>query len=218
MAADVSATPYDAAVDEVGAKIQGLQSALDTLLRLQADHRGPNPSARAASGDAEVSHDTFFGMTIGDAAHKYLGMVKVTKSNTEIAKALEQGGLKHSSKSFTTTVRSILGARADFLRVPNGDWGLAEWYPGMGRGKKPKAERHPPTKKRHSPKVEGGTRKERILKLMQTAPNKAWKAGEIAKALGDVRRLIQTTMGSMKLNGELAKDTVGYRLPAKEAA
>ena len=114
-------------------------------------------------------------------------------------------------------MRSILGARTDFLRVPNGDWGLAEWYPGMGRGKKPKAERHPPQKRR-SPKVEGGTRKERIIRVMQTAPNKAWRAGEIAETLGDVRNLIQTTMGIMKVAGELEKDAVGYRLPAKEAA
>ena len=57
-------------------------------------------------------------------------MVKATKATGDIASALELGGLKHSSKDFNTTVRSVLGGREDFLRV-NGDWGLTEWYPGM---------------------------------------------------------------------------------------
>ncbi len=47
-------------------------------------------------------------------------------------------------------MRSILGPREDFTRVPNGDWGLSDWYPGQGRGKKAKAEK--PAKKEKSKK------------------------------------------------------------------
>jgi hypothetical protein len=136
------ATPFDAAVAEVQLKIEELKTTLATLLRLQAEQGGaPSPTGGSRGGEAEISHDTFFNMTIGEAAKKYLSIVKTTKSTAEIAEGLERGGLKHSSKSFTTTVRSIIGVREDFTRVPNGDWGLTEWYPGMGRGKKPKAKK-----------------------------------------------------------------------------
>src|SRR5205814_7831044 len=131
--------PYDAAIADLEGRIHNLQLALDTLrqLRAQSGDGGFAPSATSAPRtETDVQHDTFFGMTIGDAAKKYLVMTKATKSTGDVAAALEHGGLKHSSKDFPTTVRSVLGQREDFLRVPNGDWGLAEWYPGIARSKK----------------------------------------------------------------------------------
>ena len=141
------ATPFDSAIAEVESKMADLTVTLAMLLRLKGEHQGNISVAFPAAsrgGDSEISHDSFFNMTIGDAAKKYLGMVKATKSTAVIANALEQGGLKHSSKNFATTVRSILGPREDFTRVPNGDWGLTEWY---GR-KKLRAEK--PKKKRRA--------------------------------------------------------------------
>src|ERR1035441_8974357 len=131
MGPENSPTPYDAAITDVETRIRNMQNALDTLKQLRASALGePLPSGAGVSRsiDSEVQHDSFFGMTIGDAAKKYLAMVKGTKSTADIARALETGGLKHTSKDFPTTVRSILGPREDFIRVPNGDWGLSEWY------------------------------------------------------------------------------------------
>lgn len=165
-------TPFDAAVAEVQAKIEELKTTLATLLRLQAEQGGaPSLSAGLRGGETEISHDTFFNMTIGEAAKKYLAIVKTTKSTAEIAEGLERGGLKHSSKSFPTTVRSIIGAREDFTRVPNGDWGLTEWYPGMGRGKKPRNEK--PKKK-----AKAGARKQRIVKKQATKSESGPKPAE----------------------------------------
>jgi len=150
-------TPYDPAVAEVHAKLEELKTTLATLLRLQAEYGGsPAIAPSNRGGDSEISHDSFFNMTIGDAAKKYLGMVKVTKSTADIAQALEQGGLKHSSKDFPTTVRSILGPREDFTRVPNGDWGLTEWY---GR-KKLKAEKSKRRKQKRKPRSPETAQKE----------------------------------------------------------
>lgn len=122
-----------------------MQITLETLKQLRAQPEG-NPATFASGSfgrpsETEVRHDTFFGMTIGDAARKYLTMTKITKSTADIATALEQGGLKHSSQNFTTTVRSVLGQRDEFTRVGNRDWGLAEWYPGAGRGRKAESDK-----------------------------------------------------------------------------
>lgn len=137
-----NATPYDAAIAEVQTKIEELKTTLATLLRLQAEHgSSPSGSVSLRGNETDISHDTFFNMTIADAAKKYLLIVKTSKPTAEIAAALERGGLKHSSKDFPTTVRSILGQREEFTRVPNGEWGLTEWYPGMRRGRKAKSEK-----------------------------------------------------------------------------
>lgn len=156
-------TPFDAAIAEVRLKIDELTTTLGTLLRLQAEQGGSISPVTSRGGEAEISHDTFFNMTIGEAAKKFLAMVKTTKSTAEIAEGLERGGLKHSSKSFATTVRSIIGAREDFTRVPNGDWGLTEWYPGMGRGRKP-------TKEKPKRRKAAGRKRKNIKVDVSTAP------------------------------------------------
>jgi len=148
MTPENTSSPFDTAISELENRIRNMQITLETLkqLRTQPDG-GVISSGFSRPAENEVRHDTFFEMTIADAVRKYLTMVKVTKSTADIADALERGGLKHSSKDFPTTVRSVLGQRDDFTRVPNGDWGLSEWYPGAGRGRKPKSEKQTITKR-----------------------------------------------------------------------
>ena len=123
-------------------------------------------------------------------------------SGVLIADALERGGLKHSSKDFPTTVRSVLGQRDDFLRVPNGDWGLSEWYGGLGRGRKAKPEtqsktKHAPKRAKepkrstlfadeepqHKPAMEG-TAEDKIMAAIRANPNEEWTQSKIAEATG----------------------------------
>jgi len=79
---------------------------------------------------AELRSDTFFGMTIADSIKKYLAMAKRPKRVSEISKALEDGGLQHTSKNWIGTVQTTLSRLSTVVvRVPNG-WGLVEWYPG----------------------------------------------------------------------------------------
>ncbi len=136
-------TPYDAAIVDLEGRIRYFETMLESMKQLRSQISGspmavPSTNGQSSGGGTEIQHDSFFGMTIGDAANKYLKMAKATKPTGDIASALERGGLKHSSKDFNTTVRSVLGGREDFLRV-NGDWGLTEWYPGMRiKDRKPK--------------------------------------------------------------------------------
>jgi hypothetical protein len=214
--------PYDAAIADLEARIRSMQITLETLKQLRGGD-GTSfsaPSAAARLGDSEVQHDSFFGMTIADAAKKYLAMMKTTKSTADIAAGLEQGGLKHSSKDFSTTVRSILGSREDFLRVPNGDWGLSEWYPGKGRGKKAKAEKPIKAKTRTARKAKVGRSKigkpkleDQIVTAMKAEPDKDWTSVEVATALEAQRTSVQSIMSRMGKEGKrIIKAERGYRL------
>lgn len=198
-------TPYDAAIADLENRIQYFQTMLDGMKQLRSQIAGaplPTPvSATRSPNDAEILHDSFFGMTIGDAASKYLKMAKATKSTGDIAAALERGGLKHSSKDFNTTVRSVLGGREDFIRV-NGDWGLTEWYPAMRREKraKQKAEEKAsvppaqtadpevpnginPKKKPNGLNIAPGSLKDKLLKLIASEPTRIYKVTELAEKI-----------------------------------
>lgn len=55
---------------------------------------------------------TFAGMTVIQAAMKYLAMVKRPAPTTEIVAALERGGLEHNAKDFYASVYAILRQQA----------------------------------------------------------------------------------------------------------
>jgi len=107
----------------------------------------PLMSSTASQNGTEVSEirsDTFFGMSISEAVKKYLAMMKRPRRVTDIAKALDEGGLLHGSKNWLATVQTTLTRmKGVVVRVPNG-WGLMEWYPGRKFEKKPSP---PPAKK-----------------------------------------------------------------------
>jgi hypothetical protein len=76
-----------------------------------------------------IPHDAFFGMTIPDAARKYLSWdgSRQTKSNPELCDALVEGGFQTSAANFRESVRATLTRHPDFVKI-KGQWGLKEWY------------------------------------------------------------------------------------------
>jgi hypothetical protein len=95
------------------------------------------PSVSSLSeAPTEIRQDTFFGMTISEAIKKYLAMARRPQRASDIARALDQGGLLHSSKNWLNTVQSTLTRqKGEVVKLPNG-WGLAEWYPGRNFDKR----------------------------------------------------------------------------------
>lgn len=85
-----------------------------------------------------LSSDAFFGLSLVDAAQKYLAHMKTPKTAREIADALLSGGFKTTSKDFYNTVFSVL-SREDknqgAIAKVNREFGLSEWYPGLKRTK-----------------------------------------------------------------------------------
>jgi hypothetical protein len=93
-------------------------AAIDRLLGLDgAEARGTTPAG------------VYTGMTVIEAAKKFLKIVNRPASTKEIVMALEQGGLRHNSKDFYSSVYAIMRQRQqshkDVKRVAS-DWALAE--------------------------------------------------------------------------------------------
>src|SRR5687768_14116537 len=91
---------YEAVLADLEAKRSALESAIAGIRQVL------NLGAHSATGtippkeSAIIENDTFFGMSIGDAAKKFLRMTKRKQPAAKIAEALDFGGLQHTSKSF----------------------------------------------------------------------------------------------------------------------
>jgi hypothetical protein len=133
-------TPYDIVIADLESKRDQIGATIEMLkaLRSTASISLPlAPSSQRPSNGADIALDAFFGMTLPDAAKKYLSIARVTKSNPELCDALLKGGFKTQSANFPEVVRSQLGRHPDFVKI-NGQWGLAEWYGNRGGGRKAK--------------------------------------------------------------------------------
>lgn len=86
-----------------------------------------------------IPHDAFFGMTIPDAARKYLSWAgsRQTKSNPELCDALVDGGFQTNAANFRESVRATLTRHPDFVKI-KGQWGLKEWYGDRAAKRKPR--------------------------------------------------------------------------------
>ena len=81
----------------------------------------------------EIASDMFFGLSIVEGAKKFLALKKRPQSTTDIAAALEQGGMPNQSDNFGNTVgatlaRNLTSVSPVFSKVSRGTWGLKEWY------------------------------------------------------------------------------------------
>jgi len=123
---------YEPVIAEMKAQIEECQRVIVTLEMMRS--KGLNqaasvPTAKPAAQSATFSNDAFFGMTIAEGTKKFLSATKKTATAKTIADALVAGGFKTSAKNFVETVRSIV-SRHQYFAFVNGEFGLAEWYPG----------------------------------------------------------------------------------------
>jgi hypothetical protein len=140
---------YKAVLDDLKGKRIGIDAAIKAVEQILG--QAPSAAAEVAAsidGSAPLRSDTFFGMGIGDAAVKYLTLTKAPRSTNAIMKALEEGGLTHTSKNFYGTVFTALKRRSeieeDVTKVKK-EWGLSAWYPGMRKTKKNGEKAEPAT-------------------------------------------------------------------------
>jgi len=186
-------THVEAVIADLEAWRDRIGGAIETLRHLQSSGGGlpagaPSPTVGRPLSPTDIPHDAFFQMTVPDAAEKYLGLIKKTSPNTELATALLKGGLKSSSQNFAEMVRTVMARDNRFVKV-NSEWGLSTWYPGMGKGRKTKPERPaenkstPPKPSSQKAESEDGSIGARALKLLESNPNKTFSAPEIAEAI-----------------------------------
>lgn len=123
-------TDLDAMIEAFEAKIVSLQEAV-AALRKAKEALGGAGGIGGARSEGEVGSDTFTGMTIAEAAEKYLRIVgRPARTTDNIAEALARGGLRKVSPA---SVASILvrehNSDGQVVRVQKGVFGLASWYP-----------------------------------------------------------------------------------------
>lgn len=113
-------------------KIAAMQDAVASLRKAKDAlvGAGSMPLSRVL-GPEEIQPDSFVGMTIADAAEKYLKMVgRPPRSTQDIVDALTRGGLQRvSPASVATILTRVNNNEGPVVRVQKGLWGLAEWYP-----------------------------------------------------------------------------------------
>lgn len=106
-----------------------------------------NASRTGAASVTQIKPDTFYGKKMQTAVREYLEMRWVAAGNQtnpatprEIYVAITEGGYQFDTKDETnaiTGLRALLRKRTAFFhKLPNGTYGLTNWYPDA---KKPKA-------------------------------------------------------------------------------
>ena len=131
---------YEAVLGDLESQRDELNVAISALRRamgLADAEDAPNVATgrRQSLRSDQMRPDEFFNMSIIDAAVKYLSIMKKPAPAPNIAQALKAHGLLNESKTFTSTVYSILyreSQRPDgrVVKVANTNhWGLADWYP-----------------------------------------------------------------------------------------
>lgn len=199
----------DAVVAMLEAWQEKIASALETLRYLQTQGTAlPSTLPVGRTNAQQLAHDTFFQMTIPDAAKKYLTIVKKTKTVAEIAQALLEGGLKSSSTNFTENVRTIIAREDRFVRV-NGEWGLSEWYPAMKRERKAPIKPERPHKKASKQQSAVESLPSRILRLLQDHPEQAFSAEDVASRLSAKVDSVRARLTALSAGGHAKRPERG---------
>lgn len=151
METERSSNGLEAVLAALEAKRDEIEQAIKVVRGLAAQPPSDAPVAIQKNLSVHTLTPTsFFAMGVAEAAKKYLAVVKEPKTVPEIAKALQAHGIKTVSKNFTATVFSALDRCAtsgEMVRPKRGQWGLAEWYPGLRRRDNgDKKESQPPAK------------------------------------------------------------------------
>ncbi len=160
---------YEAVLGDLEAKRAALDGAIVAIRQMLAAgaNSGTAGGVTVRQVDPEnIPNDAFFGLSIGEAAKKYLTLVKRKQSTRAIADALERGGLPHTSTNFLNTVTTMLSrqARVDSELTKVGrEWGLAAWY-GNRRASQPRKR----TKKKAS-RASGRPKSKSAAKAMNAA-------------------------------------------------
>ncbi len=130
---------YEAVLADLEARRADLEAAIIGIRRILGQTDEPGVSMKASNEPGkpiELEIDAFIGMSVSDAAKKFLRMMGRKPQGTQtICDALVRGGFKSKAKNFYSNVHTALSRDPDFVRVGRGKWGLAEWYPSKRQPK-----------------------------------------------------------------------------------
>jgi DNA-directed RNA polymerase delta subunit len=150
---------YDAVLADLQSKRDQIDAAIAAINLIRGGVASAT-SPSAAMSQRGIPANAFFTMGIGEAARKYLEMVKGKQTVGQITKALEQGGMPPLK---VNTVYAALRRREainkDIIRLGE-EWGLREWFSNVSIPKQRLAKPPKPraaTKERATAKVKEPT-------------------------------------------------------------
>jgi len=142
-------------IEEIRAKeieLNNLKRAANTFFRSKNEPEPFTTSDPEADSGAPMRFrpDEFYGKGFATAARLYMERRKQAVSGEDVTKALDQGGFDYEAQGWKKDDRvrivamSLAKNTTIFHRLPNGLFGLREWYPDAierKKGKKDAAER-----------------------------------------------------------------------------
>ena len=152
---------YATVLEDLEARKATLQAAIDSIKALMGQGALEAITAnKSSSGETrnpdDVGPGAFHGMSIAQAAKKYLGIVRTKQSTGDIAAAIRKGGIETVAKNFYSNLYSILQRDRDFLKLGT-MWALSEWHPTRPahtpKGRKKKGKRGKASPQSSGPKL-----------------------------------------------------------------
>lgn len=126
---------YDNAIHELKQEITSRMRTVNDLLKLQGKPPlYPDPDAINSANSTTIRRDQFYGHSLSAAVREFLNIRKSIGPATldEIYAALTAGSFRFDadeSNAKPALKQSLTKNTAIFHRLPNGSYGLAEWYP-----------------------------------------------------------------------------------------
>ena len=131
---------YAAVLEDLEARRAALDGAISVLRQLVGTGAleavlVPPPSGAKSEGarnssqtPSEVTPGLFHGLSVAEAARKFLEMTKAKQRTVDITAALKRGGIESAAGNFYSNVFTTMMRRKDFIKLGK-YWALAEWYP-----------------------------------------------------------------------------------------
>lgn len=134
METDIPAIDYNAVLVDLRKKRDEIDKAICGIEIILGLTPSASPTSTPQAHSNHIAEDAFFGLSIAEAAKKFLNIKKKPQTTKQIAEALTAGGLQNASGNFGNSVGSVLNrnaatATSTFVNVSRGTWGLRSWYP-----------------------------------------------------------------------------------------
>jgi hypothetical protein len=129
---------YSAVLADLEARKAALDAAIAAVKAILGQGTLETASSVSGTGAAirsenalpqEVAPGVFHGMSISEAARKFLEMRKAKQKTRAIADAIRQGGIESGARDFYSNVYTTMARRPkEFIRLGK-YWALVEWHP-----------------------------------------------------------------------------------------
>ncbi len=133
---------YQDVINDLVAEVETKEQDVVSLKRIINDLRvrsGDAPLYDAqdldrGSGPSTIKDDQFYGRKLATVVKEVLSLKGSACKVTEIYNTLVEGGFKFDTKNDDNAKRSLrisLSKNPAFHRLPNGSYGLLDWYPAV---------------------------------------------------------------------------------------